>query len=228
MASMEQTVAPGTGLTTRQKQFLGLVLEEPFLLKTFYLSGGTALASWYLHHRESYDLDFFSDEPFRKDALVRWVIAEKKRLGYSSYRYEEDWGFSIFFFHYLNNEVLKVDFNHYGAVGLQQKMLWKGLRIDSLYDIAVNKIQTVATAPRARDYIDLYYILKKKDWSVNALLGDAAIKFSIRIDAFDIAKNFLKVTEFLDLPRMLVPFERNTIEQFYFSLARNLKKDILK
>lgn len=228
MASMEQTVATDPWLTPRQKQFLGLVLEEPFLLKTFYLSGGTALASWYLHHRESYDLDFFSDEQFRKDALVRWVIAEKKRLGYSSYRYEEDWGFSIFFFHYVNNEVLKVDFNHYGAVGLQQKTLWKGLRIDSLYDIAVNKIQTVATSPRARDYIDLYYILKKKEWSVNTLLGDAAKKFSTRTDAFHLAKNFLKVGEYKDLPIMRKSFDQKDMHRFFFSLARSLKKDILK
>jgi len=37
-------------------------------LDTFFLGGGTALSLFYLHHRESFDLDFFSKE-FSKDKI---------------------------------------------------------------------------------------------------------------------------------------------------------------
>lgn len=49
-------------LTQRQKQLLGLFASNLNIKKHFYLSGGTALAEYYLHHRFSEDLDFFSEE----------------------------------------------------------------------------------------------------------------------------------------------------------------------
>jgi len=80
------------GLTARQEQFLAVVLEEKFILDRFYLTGGTALSSWYLHHRQSYDLDFFSLERFHKEHIIRWMTDNKGRIGYDSVRLEEDWG----------------------------------------------------------------------------------------------------------------------------------------
>ncbi len=94
---MGKSVAPGTGLTARQKQFLAVVLEEAHILEHFYLTGGTALSSWYLHHRESYDLDFFSDEILDKDRLTHWLTEHKTVIGFNSARIEDDFGFLMFF-----------------------------------------------------------------------------------------------------------------------------------
>ncbi|MFO7633905.1 MAG: nucleotidyl transferase AbiEii/AbiGii toxin family protein [Caldilinea sp.] len=42
----------------------------------FYLTGGTALARFYFHHRESIDLDLFTNQPDADfDALNRAVLA---------------------------------------------------------------------------------------------------------------------------------------------------------
>ena len=45
-------------LTPIQKNFLGMFSELPDQAQ-FYLTGGTALAEYYLGHRLSYDLDFY-------------------------------------------------------------------------------------------------------------------------------------------------------------------------
>lgn len=51
-----------TILTPRQLDFLECVQLEPSLIKRFYLTGGTALAEFYLKHRLSEDLDLFTQD----------------------------------------------------------------------------------------------------------------------------------------------------------------------
>lgn len=48
-------------LSDKQESFLREVAKNPSLSRNFYLTGGTALAGFYLHHRYSEDLDFFSE-----------------------------------------------------------------------------------------------------------------------------------------------------------------------
>src|SRR5947209_4431075 len=47
-------------LVPAQRALLAAFGASP-LAKSFYLTGGTALAAFYLHHRDSDDLDFFTD-----------------------------------------------------------------------------------------------------------------------------------------------------------------------
>jgi len=56
------------------------------------------------------------------------------------------------------------------------------LEVESLFDIAVNKIFTIYQKPRSRDFIDIYFILKEKNWFVADLLKNAKIKFDWHID----------------------------------------------
>jgi len=57
-------------------------------------------------------------------------------------------------------------------------------------------------------------------------MRDVKKKFSERIDTLQLAKNFLKVVEYTDLPTMLIPFDRKDMDNFYADLARSLKKDV--
>lgn len=54
---MEPTI-----LTPQQIKFLQLMGAHKEFPKLFYLTGRTALAAYYLRHRYSEDLDFFSEE----------------------------------------------------------------------------------------------------------------------------------------------------------------------
>lgn len=223
---MEQTLAPGTGLTARQEQLLELAVSEPYITDHFYLTGGTALSSWYLHHRESYDLDFFSEYRFDYDRLIRWFREHEGDINPSAMIFDEDWGFLEVKIRYPDNERLKVDFNHYPPQRVRKGTSWQGLTIDSIYDIAVNKLQTIYERPRTRDYVDLYAILKTRSWEFDVLIVYAAEKFGGKIDSLQLAKNFLKVVEYTDLPKMLIPFDRKDMDEYYASLARSLKKDV--
>ena len=55
-------------LHPHQIRILKLFFATPFS-KTFFLTGGTALSAFYLKHRESQDLDFFSLSSFDTLAL---------------------------------------------------------------------------------------------------------------------------------------------------------------
>ena len=223
---MEQTLAPGTGLTAQQKQLLDLAVKQPYFLKTFYLSGGTALSSWYFHHRESYDLDFFSNAPFDYERIMRWFKQNQAEIGYRYSRFDEDYGFLTITLRYQNDTFLKIDFSHYTKTRISPGKKWHGLEIDSLYDITVNKLDTIATMPRTRDYVDFYFILNGKAHSLDKLIADAAMKFNEKIDTLQLSKNFLKVAEYTDLPKMLVPFDQKAMEKFYVDLAKSLKTKI--
>ncbi len=107
-------MAPGEGLTSRQKQFLAVVLQEPYILKNFYLSGGTALSSWYLHHRESYDLDFFSEKfEVNVDYISKFLKKDKDKIGFSEVTHTEQLGFNFYNFKYPTGDTLKVDFSYF-------------------------------------------------------------------------------------------------------------------
>lgn len=221
-------MAPGAGLSLRQKQFLAVVLRQGYILQNFYLSGGTALSSWYLHHRASLDLDFFSDRRFQSDRLIRLVKENQDRLEARAITLDEDFGFLTFFLRYSDNSRLKVDFNHYSSFRLEKGIVWRGLEIDSLYDIAVNKIQAIRAHPRERDYVDLYFIIKGTDWPIDRLLKDADRKFAVLVDELQTAKQFLKAAELQDFTKMLVPFNPKAMEEFYRDLALSLRTKIFK
>jgi len=219
-------MAEGVGLTPQQKQLLDLAVREPYFIKTFYLSGGTALSSWYLHHRESFDLDFFSLTPFDYDRIKRWFRENEEQIGYKYCSFDEDYGFLTVRLRYHNDTFLKIDFNHYTRTKLLPGIRWHDLEIDSLYDITVNKIETIASSPRTRDYVDLYFISKTKIWSLDNLIADAFKKFKEKVDILQLAKNFSKISEYSDLPIILVPFDHKEMEKFYLKLAKSLKKEI--
>ena len=220
---------PGSGLAPRQKQFLAVVLQERYFLKKFYLSGGTALSSWYLHHRESFDLDFFSEKfEVNVNYISRFLQKNKHKIGFDKTIHTEQFGFNFYDFEYPNKDVLKVDFSYFPSERVEKGITWKGLDIDSLYDIALNKWQTVSGNPRAKDYIDLFYISKEMDLDFDKIRKDSAIKFEIRSDLIHMVRQFLRVIEFKDYPKMLVPFNRREMEKFFLEEAKKLGKQILK
>lgn len=226
---MGHKMAQGTGLTGRQEEFLAVVLQTPYILKKFYLGGGTALSSWYLHHRESFDLDFFSEsEEVNASYISKWLAGLKEKLGISDIVHEEQFGFNFFNLTYTNGDKLKVDFSYFPSERMHKGLVWKGLQIDSIYDIAVNKFQTIVTSPRGRDYVDLYFILKQENYPLDQIMKDSAIKHGIRHDAIHVAKQLLLSVEFTDSPKMLVPFDKKEIDEFFSTLAKSLESEIFK
>lgn len=65
-------------LSSRQVAILEFIGKEKNLVQNFYLSGGTPLAAFYLHHRYSEDLDFFSEQEIDMLALGAQFMKAKE------------------------------------------------------------------------------------------------------------------------------------------------------
>lgn len=203
--------------------------QEPKIVKNFYLTGGTALAEFYLHHRYSGDIDLFCEKQEVDQTLVEIFLKKTSaKLGVVKIKKSVFLGLASYIMVYPDKSELKIDFNYYPFPRIDKGVTFKNIQIDSLYDIAANKIHTLFVKPRGRDYIDLYCIMTQTNYPLKKLIIDAKAKFDWDIDAPTLASQFLRVTGVTDLPKMLVPFHQRDMEKFFLSLAKELKKEIFK
>lgn len=217
-----------TILNKDQEKFLEFVIKEPYLLKRFYWTGGTVLSEFYLKHRESYDIDLFSKhQEIHLPSINKFITIVGSKMNSRKIIHRQYLGLHTYTL-FLEQRQLKIDFNYYPFRRINQKGIWKGLKIDSLEDIAANKIQAISTNPRERDFVDLFFIFKKKKFNLKKLIILAKTKFDWHIDPIQLGKTFLQVFELHDIPKMLVPFKRIEMENFYLALAKDLKKEILR
>ncbi len=216
-----------TILTKKQQQLLHALSEENLIKQHFYLSGGTALAQYYLQHRLSEDLDFFSPEEIDPNSFQVIMKRIKQKIQFEKVTYENSFNRNLFFLHFPG-EVIKTEFTYYPFEQIEQPKEIEGIHVDSLIDIAVNKTNTIFTNPRTRDFIDLYLILQKEKWIFPDMIKKSRIKFDMYVDPLQIAQQLLFVTKIQDYPRMLIAFDFKACEKFWLQVARSLKKDILK
>ena len=157
-------------ITKEQKLFLDLVSAEPYLCKNFYFTGGTPLAAFYLRHRLSEDIDLFSEEEVNIARIRIFIGKVQKKLKLKKIDYRQFLGLYSFQLYFPNSKILKVDFSYYPFPRIERGAKYKSLSVDSILDIAVNKVHTISMKPRARDFIDIYFIIKEKKYSFNDLL----------------------------------------------------------
>lgn len=213
-------------LKKHHKEFLDLVVKEPYLLKRFYWTGGTVLSEFYLQHRDSEDIDLFSEhQEIHIPSINKFIGIAQKKLRAKKVAYRQFLGLHSYILD-LPEATLKVDFNYYPFPRIQKGKYWNGLAIDSLHDIASNKTHTISTRARDRDFVDLYYILQKQNWSIKDLIIAAKTKFDWDIDPIQLGQTFTKIVALKDVPHMLIPFDRNEMEQFFLEEAKKLEKDI--
>ena len=160
MAKQEQTASPEV-LTPDQQKFLAYLGREKYFCENYYFTGGTPLAAFYLYHRLSEDIDLFSEEEIHLPSVRKFLKKIAKPLGITKIDYREFFGLRSFQLYFSPDNILKVDFNYYPFPRIEKGMTYKNIAVDSILDIAVNKVQTIATRPRARDFIDIYFIIKE-------------------------------------------------------------------
>lgn len=216
-------------LTSKQLDFLEFIVKEKEIIKRFYLTEGTALSAFYLNHRVSKDLDFFSEKEEVPPKVVEAFLKKiSLKLGITKTERTQFLGLFSYYLTYSDKEILKVDFNYYPFPLIERGKSYKGLKIASIYDIAVDKLHTIFMKPRGRDYVDLYFILKEKDYPLEKLILDAKAKFDWHIDKLNLAAQFLRVKDFKEVLEMRKPFRRGEMEKFFLIQARKLKKEIFK
>lgn len=216
-----------TILTPTQIQLLKLLSAQEEIRENFYLSGGTALAEYYLHHRYSEDLDFFSENEFNPIDIQTIIKKIQKRAGIIGIDFQQNFNRNLFFLHF-KKETVKTEFTYYPFPQLEKSKIIQGLNIDSLLDIAVNKVFTIYQNPRSRDFIDLYLMLEMKNWTLEDLRKKAKIKFDTHIDPLQMTKQLLKAQEVIDFPRLIIDLKPKTWQDYWLKEAGKLKSEVLK
>ena len=118
----------------------------------FYLAGGTAL-SLQLGHRRSVDLDFFS--PTEDIPTIRTVLEESLAVFHPTLA-DSAWGNLV----YLAEDV-RIGFYGYGFPLVAPLVESENLRLASVEDIALMKLDALLSRATRKDFYDLYFICQK-------------------------------------------------------------------
>lgn len=209
-----------------QKIIFDSFAKDKNLSQKFYFTGGTALSAVYLHHRESEDLDFFSESDFDNDYIIKFIdniaslVNTRPRVTLKE---------RVRIFELIDNDknlIIKIDFGYYPHSRLKKGKKLQGVDVDSLVDISANKITTILQRTEIKDFVDLYFLLKK--YTIWDLLHWSQQKFNMEVDLVWLASGFLKTEKFDYLPKMLLPLELSDLQIFYKDLARKIGKSFAR
>lgn len=213
-------------ITPEQKKFLN-VFAGSNLSNSFYFTGGTALSHYYLNHRFSEDLDFFSEQEFDPQQISIFLKSVKNIIGYKEIDYQNSFNRNIYQLRF-DKGFLKVEFTYYPFKQIEKPKKIDGILVDNLTDIAVNKLFTINQNARGRDYFDLYFISKKQKISLEKLRKLAKIKFDWHVDPLHLGTQLNRVDEFADDPILKEKIDKKEMIKFFQNEALKLGKDILK
>jgi hypothetical protein len=218
----------GKGLLTPiQEAFLAAFTAIPDQ-EQFYLTGGTALAEFYLGHRLSFDLDFFTGE----EELILPVsyqieaLAPQRGLQISVTR-----RFATFveLMLSLDEEHLRVDLALDSPFRFESSVLTEaGTWVNSFRDLKADKLLAYYGRAEPRDAVDLFFILRQEP--LDDLLALAAQKDP----GFDLYWFAVALNRARDLPdelerwpvKMLLPFDPVHLKQEFQGLALEIMSRI--
>jgi hypothetical protein len=191
-------------LSTIQERFLAAFFEDGG--GQFYLSGGTALSAYYLAHRYSDDLDFFTREPeglrrtdTRVEHAARAASLEIDRIS----RHDELVQYFLTGDTESAHPLVKCEIMSDPPPHFAQPRQFGGVRVDDLLAIAVNKVACLGRR-EPKDYVDLFLIVRSGQHQLEDLLPLAKQK-DPGLDDLSIAADFDGV---VDLPN-LAEFQRS-------------------
>lgn len=216
-------------LTPKQSDFLKFIAQTARFSSNFYLTGGTALSEYYLKHRLSEDLDFFSETEFEPDSITPYIKKAQKNLQFTGFDFQNSFNRNIFHLLFADNSFLKVEFTYFPFTQLEKPKKINGILVDSLIDIAVNKVFTIHQSPRGRDFLDLYMIIQYKHWKIIELIEKTRLKFDAKVDPLQLGTQFHKVRTLLDDPILKdTKTTRSQVENFFLIEASKFKSKIFK
>jgi len=185
----------------------------------FYMAGGTAL-TLQIGHRLSVDLDYFSpteDIPSIRAQLEKVLTPMKGSLADSA------WGNLV----YLVSGV-RIGFYGYGFPLVAPLIEDAGIRLASVEDIALMKLDALLSRAYRKDFYDLYYVCQ--NIPLTRLYEMAPMKYSSvrdfqtqtvkRLVYFDNAENESD-------PVLLKPISWKSVKEFFIQQAKEIEQSWL-
>lgn len=214
-------------LTPIQQAFLDAFFTSTHTPSRFYLSGGTALSAFYLKHRRSDDLDFFTlDSQALMDA-ERLLEDSAGRTGLTITEVKTADTIVQFFLagdqdpaYPLKKVDVVLDTEPHLAVERFGPYF-----VDSLLDIAVNKVTAIFRLD-TKDFIDLFFLLGRRGLTLDDLIPIAKQKL-IGFHEFDLAGCLAQFSSLAGRARfveryMIERVDLFTMEEFYRGLSTDL------
>ena len=189
-----------------------------------WLTGGTCLAEYYFGHRVSIDIDLFTADSdlfqaaraAMQDPQLLGAVGELETVRVSP-------SFCQFLLRCRDGEVVKIDLVKDIPVCLDEKVKYGNVWLDSLLDLASNKMGCLVHREDSKDYVDLYYLLRHLGLGAREAL-DLGRKKEGGLDPIILAAQiqFLDSQPRPDFPMASVPWDE--IRSFF----RTLRKEVLK
>lgn len=153
-------IIKGKGTLTPIQNNLLVELAKIREASFFYLTGGTALAEFYLGHRRSYDLDFFTGE---SDLIIPFSRVIEEKLLQAQFapsvirRFESFVEFEVI----KEEESARLYFAYDSPFRFAEPQLSEfGVKVNDYRDLVVDKLLTFFGRWKHRDAIDMFFILK--------------------------------------------------------------------
>lgn len=199
-------------------------IGESKLKDSFFLTGGSALSAFYIQHRLSDDLDFFTEE----EAYIKLVPQIMKEITNSlSVTMEISRSFTSFIEIFItkDKEIVRCDFAWDSPYRLKDKVYQKDydIFVDNPLDIACNKLSALFDRKEVKDFVDIYFI-DRELFKFEEILPKAKEKH-IGIDNYWLAVSMKNIYHFDKLPYMIKPVTLEELRTFYTEKVKYLMGD---
>jgi len=197
----------------------------------FYLTGGTALAQFYLKHRRSEDLDFFTAImeiilPFSfnlEGHLILQGLSVRRLRGLNSFvELQVGRGSESTIMHLAQDAAFRFEETKYFPEYPQ-------VRIDNLVDIASNKLLALFARATLRDFIDVFFLVDKSNFSTDQLV-ELARKKDPGFDLYWLGVALERIQQFnqdsLDMLLLAQPVQFRQLAAFFNQWEKQIAEKI--
>lgn len=192
----------------RHKKAIDII--KPFIdLGNFYLAGGTAVY-YYLRHRESKDLGFFTEK------LFDFQKCDNIFHGQGVYFRSRD---TV----HTRIQNVKVSFLYYPHKLLNPPERLDNINVASLEDILCMKVNAIIGRGSRKDFADLYFIVKELSINANRVIELYKRKFG-NCNSFIVRKALVYFRDADNEPqlKMLKPVKWREIKRFFIQTLTKL------
>jgi len=209
----------------QQRIILHRLSGYSLIYEKFFLTGGTALSVYYLHHRTSEDLDLFTvDESVDLNDIYFWI---KNEFTANQKIIKSSQTFISLLIHevkvdFVIDRLSNVEHRYHAALDSNSIM------IDTPINIAANKLCTLVSRTEPKDFIDFFFLKK----SLTALHFDELYQIAQRREALfdDPPTAAFQIEEGLQLisnnpnliPSLSIEFNRKEFFDFYENIAQTI------
>ena len=196
------------------------------ILASFYLTGGTALSAFYIEHRLSKDLDFFTDTEEQMPPIEFLTTLIRRLPSVKDIRYERLFDRRIFEVVFKDSDTLKVEFSTYPFKSMEERTKVGRLVVDSLLNIVTGKLFALTDRYDPKDFVDLYFVLRDYDWKLDDLIKKTEERFEISGLEYIIPERILLVKRIGpdDLPIMLKEINAEEMKCYFLGKVSELVK----